>query len=65
MHSLELGVIDGIVPEPHGGAQEDHDEAARLLGEALEHALDEVEGTPSDILRRERRAKFRRMGIHA
>ena len=36
LHSLELGVIDGIVPEPHGGAQEDHDEAARLLGEALE-----------------------------
>ena len=36
LHSLELGVIDGIVSEPHGGAQEDHDEAARLLGEALE-----------------------------
>jgi hypothetical protein len=36
-----------------------------LLGEALELALDEVEGTPSDVLRRERRAKFRRMGIHA
>jgi acetyl-CoA carboxylase alpha subunit len=65
MHSLELGVIDGIVPEPPDGAHEDHDEAARLLGEALEHALDEVEGTPSDTLRRERRAKFRRMGIHA
>ena len=46
MHSLELGVIDGIVPEPDGGAQTDHDEAARLLGEALELALDEVEGTP-------------------
>jgi acetyl-CoA carboxylase carboxyl transferase subunit alpha len=65
LHSLELGVIDGIVPEPADGAHEDHDEAARLLGEALELALDEVEGTPSDVLRRERRAKFRRMGIHA
>ena len=30
-----------------GGAQTDHDEAARLLGEALELALAEVEGTPS------------------
>ncbi|MET0939565.1 MAG: acetyl-CoA carboxylase carboxyltransferase subunit alpha [Gaiellaceae bacterium] len=65
MHSLELGVIDGIVPEPDGGAQSDHDEAARLLGEALEFALSEVEGTAPDVLRRERRAKFRRMGIHA
>ena len=27
-HCLELGVIDGIVPEPEGGAQEDHDAAA-------------------------------------
>jgi acetyl-CoA carboxylase carboxyl transferase subunit alpha len=65
VHSLELGVIDGIVPEPPGGAHTDHDQAARLLGESLELALAEVEGTPPDVLRRERRAKFRRMGIHA
>ena len=32
VHCLELGVIDGIVPEPEGGAHTDHDEAARLLG---------------------------------
>jgi acetyl-CoA carboxylase carboxyl transferase subunit alpha len=65
LHSLELGVIDGIVPEPAGGANTDHDEAARLLGEAFELALSEVEGTPPDVLKRERRAKFRRMGIYA
>ena len=34
VHCLELGVIDGIVPEPEGGAHTDHDEAARLLGRA-------------------------------
>ena len=28
-HCLELGVIDGIVPEPAGGAHASHDEAAR------------------------------------
>src|SRR3954463_5378474 len=38
-HCLELGVIDGIVGEPLGGAHEDPDEAARLLGEALRGAL--------------------------
>ena len=27
-HCLELGVIDGIVPEPEGGAHESHDAAA-------------------------------------
>jgi acetyl-CoA carboxylase carboxyl transferase subunit alpha len=65
VHTLELGVIDGIVAEPPGGAHTDYDEAARLLGESLEQALAEVEGTPADVLRRERRAKFRQMGIHA
>ena len=33
-HCLELGVIDAVVAEPEGGAHTDHDEAARLLGEA-------------------------------
>ena len=41
-HCLELGVIDGIVPEPEGGAQDDHDAAAALLREALVAHLDEL-----------------------
>jgi len=64
-HCLELGVIDAIVPEPEGGAQNDWDEAARLLGESLREALDELEGTSADELRRSRRAKFRGMGVYA
>ncbi|HEX5470085.1 MAG TPA: acetyl-CoA carboxylase carboxyltransferase subunit alpha [Gaiellaceae bacterium] len=62
-HCLELGVIDGIVPEPPGGAHEDPDEAARLLGEALGIALEDVKGMDPSARRRERREKFRRMGI--
>src|SRR5204862_8089737 len=54
-HCLELGVIDGIVPEPEGGAQKDHDEAARLLGEALGETLDELSSVPGEGLRRSRR----------
>jgi acetyl-CoA carboxylase carboxyl transferase subunit alpha len=64
-HSLELGVIDGIIPEPEGGAQNDHDEAAALLKVAVVAALEELEDVPSDELRRMRRAKFRTMGVFA
>src|SRR5438067_7540086 len=51
-HCLELGVIDGIVPEPAGGAQTDHDEAARLLKEAIVENLDALSDLPGDELRR-------------
>ena len=44
-HCLELGVIDSIVPEPAGGAHTDHDEAARLLGESIREALDDLDGS--------------------
>ena len=64
-HCLELGVIDGIVPEPAGGAHVDHDEAARLLGESLRDAFDELVDVPGDELRRRRRAKFRSLGVFA
>jgi acetyl-CoA carboxylase carboxyl transferase subunit alpha len=64
-HCLELGVIDGIVREPRGGAHVDHDEAARLLGESLQEALDELVDVPGDELRRRRRAKFRSLGVFA
>jgi acetyl-CoA carboxylase carboxyl transferase subunit alpha len=64
-HCLELGVVDAIVPEPAGGAQANHDEAARLLGEGLRGALAEVSGIdPGDRIRR-RRAKFRGMGVYS
>jgi acetyl-CoA carboxylase carboxyl transferase subunit alpha len=64
LHCLELGVIDAIVPEPEGGAHEDHDEAARLLGEVLKNALEELAGITGEELRRQRRARFRSLGIY-
>jgi acetyl-CoA carboxylase alpha subunit len=64
-HCLELGVIDGIVPEPEGGAQNDWDEAAQLVRESLREALDDLEGTSGDGLVRARRDKFRGMGVFA
>ena len=64
-HCLELGVIDGIVPEPEGGAHTDPDAAARMLSEALRDALDDLVDVPADELRRRRRAKFRSLGVFA
>ena len=64
-HCLELGVIDGIVREPEGGAQTDHDAAARLLGESLRDALDDLVDVPVEELRHRRRAKFRSLGVFA
>jgi acetyl-CoA carboxylase carboxyl transferase subunit alpha len=65
VHCLELGVVDGIVPEPAGGAHTDPDAAARLLGESLQEALEELESVPADDLKRRRRAKFRSLGVFA
>jgi acetyl-CoA carboxylase carboxyl transferase subunit alpha len=65
VHCLELGVIDGIVPEPEGGAHTDPDEAARLLGAALGEALEELESVPAEDLKHRRRAKFRSLGVYA
>jgi acetyl-CoA carboxylase carboxyl transferase subunit alpha len=64
-HCFELGVIDGVVPEPAGGAQTNPDLAAELLGEAVQAALDDLDGVSRDELRRSRRAKFRAMGVLA
>jgi acetyl-CoA carboxylase carboxyl transferase subunit alpha len=64
-HCLELGVIDAVVPEPEGGAHEDPDESARLLKTTLVAALDDIEGLEPDERRRQRRAKYRQMGVLA
>jgi acetyl-CoA carboxylase carboxyl transferase subunit beta len=64
-HCLRLGVIDGIVPEPPGGAHTDPAAAASLLRESIVAHLDELEGIPRDELRRSRRRKFREMGVLA
>ena len=64
-HCFELGVIDGIVSEPPGGAQNDPDLAAAQLKEALLVALDELAPVPTAELRGARRRKFRAMGVYA
>lgn len=61
-HLLELGVIDGIVPEPPGGAHADWDAAAGLLKSALIKALEELAGLEPEVRLQQRYEKFARMG---
>ena len=63
--SLDLGVIDAIVPEPESGAQADPDEAARLLGDAVVEAVEGLVPLSPRERRRRRRKKFRQMGVYA
>ena len=59
---LDLKIIDGIVPEPVGGAHRAPEEAIAAVGEQLERALAELDGISGDELRRQRREKFLAIG---
>jgi acetyl-CoA carboxylase carboxyl transferase subunit alpha len=55
----ELGCIDGIVPEPEGGAHRDHEAAANLLDITLQKHLAELKKLPVPELLESRYNKFR------
>jgi acetyl-CoA carboxylase carboxyl transferase subunit alpha len=57
----ELGCIDGIVPEPEGGAHMDHEAAASLLDAALQKELAEIKRSSISELLATRYKKFRHM----
>jgi acetyl-CoA carboxylase carboxyl transferase subunit alpha len=59
---LSLGLVDGIIPEPNGGAHNDYDAATALVDQALAQALEELRplSVPERLDRRYE--KFRRMG---
>ncbi|WP_333571625.1 acetyl-CoA carboxylase carboxyltransferase subunit alpha [Sphingomonas sp.] len=61
-HLKELKVIDGIVPEPLGGAHRAPGQAVQALGDAIEKALEGLSAMSPESLRQARRAKFLAMG---
>ncbi len=61
---LDLKVVDGIVPEPPGGAHRDKEGAARLVAEEIDRFLKEQEGYETEKLIRERANKFYKMGVY-
>ena len=62
---LEQGIIDGIIPEPLGGAHRDPDETARRLKTKLCETLAELEPIEVTQLVDGRYEKFRRIGRFA
>jgi acetyl-CoA carboxylase carboxyl transferase subunit alpha len=59
---LSLGIVDQIIPEPEGGAQNDWDGAAKLLEKALLHSWQSVESLSVAERLKRRYEKFRRIG---
>jgi acetyl-CoA carboxylase carboxyl transferase subunit alpha len=59
---LQLKIIDGIIPEPIGGAQNDPDASAFALKDILKMALAELGTLTRQQLIDDRCDKFRRMG---
>jgi len=60
---LKLGVIDGIVPEPIGGAHRNWEETAENLRGPLRDALWELRSRTTEELVGERYEKFRKIGV--
>ncbi len=59
---LKLGLIDGVISEPHGGAHHDHVGTAASLRDAILTNLDELAKLSTEQLLDARYAKFRAFG---
>lgn len=59
---LKLGLIDGFIPEPTGGAHHDHAGTAKALRETILSNLDELSKLSTEQLLDSRYAKFRAFG---
>jgi acetyl-CoA carboxylase carboxyl transferase subunit alpha len=60
---MGLGIVDGVLPEPIGGAHRDPDTAAATLGQAIVGHLDRLSGVEPADLRDRRLERYRRMGV--
>lgn len=59
---LLLGVVDGVIGEPAGGSQADHQEAAQRVASVLHASLNRLADLPPAELVRARRERFRSFG---
>jgi len=60
-----LSLIDGIIPEPLGGAHENAEAAAALMGDVLDKALKDLLSEPLDALLETRYQRLRKLGEYS
>ena len=60
---LKLGIIDGVIKEPMGGAHYDYEFMANEMKKTILEALDEMKDMTPQQLKDDRYDKFRRMGV--
>ncbi len=61
---MDLGLIDKIIPEPPGGAHNNHKQMAENLKNEIISTLDELGQLPPEELLKKRLEKFRVMGVY-
>lgn len=59
---LRMGVVDGVVAEPEGGAHTDPQLAVHWVHKALVETMRELFGIPQEVLLAARRSRFRSFG---
>ncbi|HVI28615.1 acetyl-CoA carboxylase carboxyltransferase subunit alpha [Hansschlegelia sp.] len=59
---MRLGVVDGVIAEPLGGAHRDASAAIQATGDAVARALERFQGLPPEEIRADRRRKFLAIG---
>ncbi len=59
---LAMGVVDGVIGEPAGGSQADHQEAAERIARVLAASLNRLAAKEPAELIRDRRKRFRSYG---
>jgi acetyl-CoA carboxylase carboxyl transferase subunit alpha len=60
---LQFGLVDGVIPEPLGGAHWDYDEAAALLKNYLIPTIQALKQIPAEERVQQRIEKFGKMGF--
>ena len=58
----EFGLVDGVIPEPVGGAHWDYDQAAATLKQIIKKSLAELKKVSAEKRISQRIAKFEKMG---
>jgi acetyl-CoA carboxylase carboxyl transferase subunit alpha len=61
---LGFGLIDGIIPEPIGGAHWDYDESARIVKEYIMPVIRDLKQVPAEQRINNRIEKFGKMGFY-